>query len=136
MSTTNKPANRKQSGNRQRRILVNAMSDKGNPALFLETLNGSTSPAPEALPVAQSEAPALSLIGVLSKLADGQPRPILDLQVASALEFSAFAPTIDALVKAGLVTVRGSPGQEEVQISEAGRALTAASPISAPASNT
>jgi hypothetical protein len=110
------------------------MSNKGNPAVFLETLNGPTTPAPEALPVPQSVDPALSLIGVLSKLADGQAKPILDLQVDSALEFSAFAPTIDTLVKAGLVTVQGPPGQEEVQISEAGRALTAASPTSAPAS--
>ncbi|HEY7059919.1 MAG TPA: helix-turn-helix domain-containing protein [Chloroflexota bacterium] len=85
---------------------------------FLDTLQRSSPPP----------TPSGASLRVLRTLAGVGPRTVPDLAAASGIGFTDLAATLTTLQEAGLVTMQGQPGHEQVEITAHGSEIAALNP--------
>jgi hypothetical protein len=66
---------------------------------------------------------AVDPISLLKILRDSGAQPMTQLQATTNLSFSRFSQVFAKLEEAGLVTISGNPGSENVELSAAGKTL-------------
>jgi hypothetical protein len=92
------------------------VNEKSNPNSFrtyLEVLHGQSSSAPTV----GSGDP----IDLLVELFRAGPQPIDDLRAAVGMDPRAFLNTIDTMTASDFIVLAGRPGEERVELTEAGR---------------
>jgi hypothetical protein len=97
---------------------------------FLETVK-QESPEQSA-PTPEREAggggPSDPPMMILAVLVEKGPIKVSELQEATGMEFGQFGETLAAVVKAGLVSLSGTPGQELADVTDSGRSLASVMP--------
>lgn len=94
---------------------MNSKPNSDSFGTFLDALQRSSPPP----------TPSGASLRVLRTLAGAGPRTVPELAAASGIGFTDLAATLTTLQEAGLVTMQGQPGREQVEITPHGSEIAA-----------